>query len=438
MTRTLTLLALVALVAPPRARAQRISGVARDSLHLGALIADATRADPRHQQLALDAVAADLHLGNINAEKLPSLTAHGQAQYQSDVTKIAVSLPGGQTIPTPPHDTYDAHLNAQELLLDPSRGARRSLAQAQLAASDAGVEITLFALRDEVTDAFFAVATLELQHDQLVATIADLDARRHEAVLRQQEGTALPSDTAMLVATLLQRRQDDDALIASRRAALARLSLLVGRPLVDSTTVALPDLAGPVAAARATLAAQRARPEYGGFTASRMVLTQQASLIDAQTMPQLSAFGRLGYGRPGLNAFDVNFAPYWLAGVEVQWTPWNWGTTRRQHDSLQVQHDILATNEAAFAAQLVRAVQGDLASIDQLDATLRLDDSIVVLREQIGRETAIRLAEHAVTTAEYIDRSTELLQARLARVAHGMARAQAQTHVLTTFGIEVP
>jgi outer membrane protein TolC len=59
------------------------------------------------------------------------------------------------------------------------------------------------------------------------------------------------------------------------------------------------------------------------------------------------------------------------------------------------------------------------------------------LREQVERETRIRLQEGVVTSADYVTRSSELLQARLTRATHRVSLAQARAHFLTTLGMEV-
>ena len=42
-----------------------------------------------------------------------------------------------------------------------------------------------------------------------------------------------------------------------------------------------------------------------------------------------------------------------------------------------------------------------------------------------------------MTASEYLDRSTELLQARFARAGHRVELAQASARLLTTLGLEV-
>jgi hypothetical protein len=43
-----------------------------------------------------------------------------------------------------------------------------------------------------------------------------------------------------------------------------------------------------------------------------------------------------------------------------------------------------------------------------------------------------------VTAAEYVDKSTDVLTARLVRIQHRVELAQARTTFLTTLGVEAP
>ncbi|MGH9330765.1 MAG: TolC family protein, partial [Vicinamibacterales bacterium] len=166
-------------------------------------------------------------------------------------------------------------------------------------------------------------------------------------------------------------------------------------------------------------------------------LDRQRGAAAAQERPRVSAFGRLGYGKPGLNFILDEFDTYWLAGVQVQWTPWTWGTAARERETLALQQRIVEADEAAFTQGVERAVQSDLADLDRLDGALAMDDRIVSLRESVDRETRLRFDERVATVAEYLDRSNELLEAQLARARHRVERAQARARFLTMVGLEV-
>jgi len=425
-----TVTALVATTSPAQAQ------TAPDSLRLGAMQTDAIAADPRSRQLQLPAAATELRLRNVAVERLPSFTGFGQLQYQSAVTSIAIPIPGIQ-IPTPPHYTYDAHVEVRQSVLDLSRTPRAALERAQLIEAQSQIRVALFPLRQEVNDAFFSALLLQDRQTQVDAAIADLAARLGEMRIRFQQGTALPSDTALIAVTILQRQQESVQLRNDRAAAIARLAEITKRRLPDSTALALPDLA-PVVGTTARLLDERRRPEYAQFEATRARLSAQSAVQAAQERPRLSMYGRVGYSLPGLDVLNTSAQSYWIAGAQLQWAPFNWGSVARERQALDLQRDIAAASEAAFTNSLSRASQPLIATMARLDTTIALDQRIVTLREQIEREAAVRLREAAITASEFVDRSTDLTAARLLRAQHLVELAQARANYLTLIGVDVP
>jgi outer membrane protein TolC len=252
-----------------------------------------------------------------------------------------------------------------------------------------------------------------------------------------KEGAALPSEARILEAEMLRRRQSVAELSSNADAALAVLADLTGHELSVAHPMSLPELASEVAAARGRVNTLRARPEYEQFSLTREVLGRQLTAASARDLPRISAFGRTGYGRPGLNPLASEFDAYWLAGVQLEWTPWNWGTTNRDRQVLSLQQRIVESEEAAFDESLRRSVVRDLATIDRLQKSESDDDAIVALREQVLREARARFGEGVITSAEYVDRQTDVLAARLTRASHRVELAQARARFLTTLGLEV-
>ncbi len=181
--------------------------------------------------------------------------------------------------------TYDLSLRVDQRIYDPASQARRDLARADLAESQARVRSSLFAVRQEVNDAFFAAALLQEQIGVLDATIADYEARLSEANARVREGAAVPADAAAIEAALLQQRQQADALRANRRAALRRLETLTGRAIDPDAPAQLPDLHTSVAQAREALTRERARPEYAQFDRARDRASRQQALTAGLRSP---------------------------------------------------------------------------------------------------------------------------------------------------------
>ncbi|MEO5902478.1 MAG: TolC family protein [Gemmatimonadaceae bacterium] len=427
----ITLSLAIAASALNAARAQTPA----DSLRLPALRATALSQDPRAAQLELLASQSALRLRDINADRRPALSFESQAQYQSDVAMIPLTLPG-VTLPKPPHDTYDAHLNATQRIYDPASPSRRAVERAQTAESQARVLTALYGITESVNTAFFTALRSQAQIAELRTTITDVEAQLTVADARVKAGTALPSESDALRVELLRRKQSTAELVATRKAAIAILSDLVGQPIDPSTPLSAPQFSTEVASASAA-ADLRARPEYQQFDKSRDVLARTSDALSSQIKPSVAAFGRLGYGRPGLNPLSDKFDSYWLTGIRLQWSPWNWGVTTRDRQINSLQRGIVTSEEKAFTAALQRGVQQDLASIDRLETTLSEDDEIIALRERILTETRARYAEAVITSADYVDRQTDVLAARLTRASHRVELAQARAHLLTTLGIEV-
>ena len=280
----------------------------RDTVRLSALVQQAVATDPRQRQFQLAAAASALRLENIDADKKPTLGVAGQAQYQSAVTTIPVRVPN-ITIPTPPYDTYDAHLNAQQPLVNPTVAPRRAAERAQLAETQAELRVTLFGIRQDVNDAFFTALLLEEREAQTILAIAGLDARLREMAIRLRDGAALPGDTAAIAATILQRRQDLAQSRADRHAALARLAELAHAQISDSAALALPDLEAAVARAQATAPSDaRARPEFAQFEATRARLASQEAVESAQDRPRSRRSDASAMGDPGSTSWPPVFS----------------------------------------------------------------------------------------------------------------------------------
>jgi outer membrane protein TolC len=434
MTTTRRLLLILAVVASPHALPAQ--GNVSDTLRLDRLHTDAVQRDPRNRQIELLRQQSSLRLRNIDAERFPALGVNGQAQYQSSVASIPVVLPG-VVIPQPAHDTYDASVGARQKLFDPTMRSRRLVERAQLADNEARIHSGLFTMRQSVNETFFTILELQSRRHEIETSITDLTAQKAVSAARVREGAALAGEERMLEAELLRQRQTLSDLISTSEAAKDVLAQLTGRRIAATADLVFPDLAAATAGARASLDSLRARPEFEQFTRLRGVLATQAAATNARELPRVSAFARAGYGRPGLNPLASEFDTYWLAGVQFEWNPWSWGSTRRDREVLSLQQEIVKTEEASLRETLRRLVVRDLAAIDRLERALVEDEAIVSLREAVLREARPRFREGVITSAEYIDRQTDVLSARLALASHRVELAEARARFLTTIGLEV-
>jgi outer membrane protein TolC len=424
---------LLAMISATAAQAQT-TATAPAAVTLAEAYRAAAAADPRVRQLEIEAAQTALRLRAIDAARLPSIRVDARAQYQSDVASFPLRDAGGAPLITPPKGTVDAYVGVEQRLIDPTRAPRVAAARAELDEARARIAVALFALRQEVDEAFFAAESAAARARALEVRMSALAQLKTAADARVREGAALPSEPRAIAATLLQRRQDHQQAALRRRAALDRLATLTAGAVTRDSTLAIPSHETDLPPRLADL---RERPEYALFEQTRARLATQAEGIGAESRPRLAAFARAGYGRPGLNFIDDGFNPYWLGGVQLQWSPWDWGVHARERDALALERDIVATEADAFTARLRRSLDADLAEVERLRGAVALDDEIVALRRDIEREAQIRWEARVIALSEYLDRGGELLDAELAREERRVALAAARARVLTAAGVEV-
>jgi outer membrane protein TolC len=411
--------------------------LAQDTLGVERLQEAALKSDPRANQRALLRAATDLRLEVIAADRLPQLEINGQATHQSDVTRPTFGIPG-VTVPDFPKDRWQTTLDVEQRLYDGGDVARRrELEEARHAESQAALDVALYELRSDVNSAFFSAFLFEKRSAEYDALVAGLDARLAAVRARVESGTALGRDAAEIEAERVRAGLQRDEARASRRAGLAILADLVGEP-VDTTAVLVlpsdePERNQP--ADLDTVAALRRRPEFDQLRQSRARLDREVAYTSAENRPKVFAFGQAGVGLPGLDQFRTSSDAFWQAGVKVEWRPWTWRSAGRKAAAYRLQQDVVATEEKALGRRLARAVVTDLEDIGRLKAALADDERIVALRTEVERQARAQYDEGAITTPDYVETRTDVLEARLTLERHRVELAQARSRYLTTLGI---
>lgn len=432
-------LALLWAAVTPSGRVLAAQGQPVIELSLPSLQRAAAQADNRSLIPELLRRQSELQQRTIANERLPRFTLQASAQHLSDVTSFPGTTPDGTAFPAPHNNQYDAGLTARLPIIDPSIANRASTALASSDVERARIRTTLWQRRQLVNNAFFAIVRIDDELAVLNAAGADLAARRDVANRRVAAGEALPSEELLLRAELLKLADSRDEALATRSAQFKILDLLTGDSIPTDTSVRMiiPDLSAQVSLARQQPGTIRSRPEYQEFSASRKLIDTRSNAASAATQPRLSAFASGGYGRPGLNQLSRDFNDYYRLGVQVEWSPWDWGGSHRLRSELRLDDQVLRSNEAAFTETLKRATAGNLAAIDHLEQSLTTDDSIISLRTAILAEARQRHDEGVITAAQYVDRETDLTQARLQKARHHAQLGELRATFLTTLGLEV-
>jgi outer membrane protein TolC len=370
------------------------------------------------QKQVLDSIL-QLQVKNTNTAYLPQATLNGQATYQSDVTEIPFKVPG-VNIPEFSKDQYRATIDVNQLLYDGGATRRqRELQTIQQQTAQQQVEVELYKVKQQVTQAYFS-ALLAAEYIQAARlTQADLQQRIDKLNAGVQNGTVLPSNVDMLKAEQLRAGQQEISAAASRNASLAVLQLLTGYPATGAVKLTLPGAGGNTG--MDTLA----RPELQLYRLQAATLEQQARLTATRPLPKISAFVQGGYGRPGLNMLKNDFAAFYLGGIRLNWTLWNWRYNRTEQNILRLQQQNIDRQTETFTLNTRVQLAQQQTEIDRLQQTLEKDNDILALRTRVKEASAAQLDNGVITVHDYITDLNAVMQARVDKSTHQVQLALA-------------
>jgi outer membrane protein TolC len=136
-----------------------------------------------------------------------------------------------------------------------------------------------------------------------------------------------------------------------------------------------------------------------------------------------------------LNQFRTTSDWFWQAGIEVQWRPWTWRSAGRKAEALRQEQQVIDTEERALAHSLARSVVSNVEDIQRLTQALAEDQRVVELRTEIERQARAQHDEGTITSADYVETRTDVVDARLTLERHQVELAQARATYLTTLGL---
>src|SRR5665647_401646 len=150
--------------------------------------------------------------------------------------------------------------------------------------------------------------------------------------------------------------------------------------------------------------------------------------------PYVYAFGQAGYGRPGLNMLDNNFADWYMVGAGLSWNIWDWHKTRRERSSMKLQKDIINTNLDNFSRSIMMSLTQEENNTQKLKNLIGSDEQLVAIKDQISKRSAVALENGTITSADYIRDLNAALQAKANLETRKVQLVQASVNYQTIKG----
>lgn len=357
---------------------------------------------------------------NLESAYYPQLSLNAQASWQSEVTGIDISLPLITIVP-PDKDQYKMTLDLGQLIYDGGITAdMRKLEKKELEYNQKNLEAELYKLKERVSQVYFSILQLQLSEEIFKNSLEDLETRLRSIRSSVKNGVILESNALVLEAEILKINQllHENMLLEISQFKL--LGMYMDTLIPGTTRLELPAVSATVQENRI----QRLENEVFRLQAERIDLNR--NLAAKKLFPKVSAFGQLGYGRPGLNMLSSEFAEFYMVGARFSWTFWNWNQTKREKKGLDIQRQLVENQQKTFNFNLDLQRERQYAEILRLEEMKSTDEQLIAIRSAIVKVMASQLENGVITASQYITEKNTEITARLNQSQHEILLAKAR------------
>ncbi|MEI6764559.1 MAG: TolC family protein [Bacteroidota bacterium] len=398
----------------------------KDTLSLQYFYQHAQANYPITRQKDLMTQATDIKIKNLTKAYFPQVYLNGQAGYQSDVTSVQIPM---IKLPGLDKDSYKATLDVSQTLWDGgASSAQKHLEQAGLQVDQQGVEVEIIRLKERINQLFFSVLLFQ-ENERLLLNAQEQIRAQLKKVEAGVEGDILLSSNAdVLKAELLKSDQQMIEIRMGKNTALEMLGELSGISIPAGSACGIPDLAVN------TGTEENNRPEMKLYDLQMVKLDASKKIADTRLMPKISAYGQLGYGRPGLNMLSNEFNDWYMFGAKVSWNVWNWNLSKNEKKIADLQKEIVTTQKETFIKNVNVNARKDIGDIEKYSQLIEKDLEITALRKKITQTSSAQLENGVITATEYITELNNELQAALNLELHKIQKQMAKISFLSDTG----
>ena len=369
---------------------------AQNQINLDECYTKARENYPLIKQKEYIAQSKDYNVSNVWKGYFPQIIISGQATYQSDVTSIPIpSL--GASYETLSKDQYKAYADVSQVIYD--GGVMSSQAGIQESISEVDnqkLEIELIKLKERVNQIYFGILLLDEQIKLLDFVKKDLNESLSKLTASFEYGVATKTNVDVLKAELLNTEQKQIEMIASHKAYINMLSLLINDNLDESTNFVQPS--EPNILSREEIK----RPELKLFSSQQNMIESQSGLTVSKILPKASLFFQGGYGKPTFNMLKNEFGWYYITGARLSWSLSNLYTQGNESEISELNKKIVDTQKETFLLNTNIAIQQQQIEINKLKDLINVDKEIIALRTSVKNATRSQLENGVVTSSDFI------------------------------------
>lgn len=382
---------------------------------------------PLIKQKDLIGKTAFLTIENINTAYLPQLSLNGQASYQSDVTSINIPIPGASIVPMS-KDQYKFWGELNQLIYDGGMiKNQKQIQERSTLIDDQKLEVELYKLKDRINQLYLGLLLIEAQISQAKLFNENIQIGLKTVNAQLASGTVFKSAALVLEAQLLQTDQRIVELKSNKKALSKVLGLFINLQIPENIQLEKPEM-------NDLLDATIDRPEIKLYAYQDSLLYIQNQIVSAKSIPKISLFAQGGYGRPGLNMLNNDFALFGIGGVRLNWSLSNLYTRKREHQVVALNQKINEVQKEVFVFNTTTQLSQQLEEVKKLQALSGIDQKIIDVRINITAASKAQLQNGVINSNDYLRELNAEDQTRNNFLLHQIQLLQAKINYKTIKG----
>lgn len=365
---------------------------------------------PLAKQNSLLQSQSELQSKILEKDKLPKVVLNAQATYQSEVTQVPFSMPNA-TIEPLNKDQYRATLDVNQLLYNGGAiKAQTQLKESQVKAQQQLVEVNLYQLKNLINQYFFGLSLGQKKQELLLIKRKLLQEKSKEIQAAVKFGAILPSSEQVIEAEIIKINQQLNDVKYEQLKLWQHLEALSGTTFNTNAQLAIPD--------HFTSEDKAIRPELELFELQNQQIEASQKVIATANSPKLNAFLQGGYGNPALNMLNNSFETFYMTGVRLNWTLFDWNKTKKEKEVLEISKQLIASEKETFEVNQKRQLQDINFEIVKIEEQLKSDREIIQLREKIVSSADAQMKNGVITSSEYLNEVTQLFESKINEENH--------------------
>jgi len=351
---------------------------------------------------------------------LPSLDGSASYHYQSQIPSLELpfQIPGQGPINIEAgfKNQYDLNVGVQQPIFTGFRNYHLvKAAREQFQARLAGKESTQNQLMLQIGQLYYNIQSNLLQQDIISQSIlrADNQLQKVRSLLEAEQ--AVPFDTLEIANRKLQQQIQLKNLENVHQILLSQFNYLLNidsvrairKASIQSITLSLNSLGDY------QKTALEERPELDQLNFYKNAQSSQIKVFRSALLPQVYASGSYHYAKPGVNFFKDEWADYYMVGINLQWSFWNWGQDYRKVKQARFEYDRLSLQNQDLIKQIEQQVKETYRFLENVREQIELQRKLVDQEQKRYQMTEDMYLQAQATSLDLSDSERRLTEADL-------------------------